>query len=94
MATKKYEVSRFLVIGDLSVVPGDVVDLDEKVGDRLVEKDKAVEYKPPTSEDTADSLSRMTVAELREIAAALDIDHTGLRKAQLVDVLIDAGAEG
>jgi uncharacterized damage-inducible protein DinB len=37
-----------------------------------------------------DSLEQHTVAELREIADELGVDHSGLRKAELIDAITAA----
>lgn len=78
--------ARLIMIGDVMALPNQVVEADIHIADfpMVVEMVKRGEL---TVSDDAPHLEKMTVAELKQYAAAHDISVDGLTKK---DDLIDA----
>jgi hypothetical protein len=67
---------------------GPGVDDEEEYEDEAEDEvDEDDEVEEEEDEDEEDDLETLTLAELRKLAKSLDIDHAGLKKAELIEAI-------
>ncbi len=90
LASMSDDDEEIVVVEDIDETPDDIeeiVDIDEGKPEKVKRK------KPNEPTLSVEELSTWKVAELREKAKELDLDPTGIRKAELIELVYEANAK-